>query len=105
MPHEKKGMHLFPWCTRMQNPLSHFPLTFGIHLRIMVGQSNPWWVCHTWPKEPFFTMLWTHVESFVCNANCLDLIIVSSCMSVYVSSACMFFFFDFLTNGEVLHSF
>ena len=91
LPHEKKGMHLFPWCTRTQNTLSQFILTFGVHLRTMVGQSNPWWVCHTWPKEPFLTMLWTHLESFVCIATGLDFDFFTSCMLVHVLSACMFF--------------
>ena len=83
-------MHLFPWCTRTENTLTQFILTFGIHLRTMVGQSNPWWVCHTWPNKPFSPMLWTHYESFVGNATGSDPDIFSSCISVYVSGACMF---------------
>ena len=54
-----------------------------------MGPSNPWLVCHTWPKEPFLTMLWTHFESFVCNAIGSEFDSFSSCMFVNVSSACM----------------
>ena len=56
------------------------------------GSSNPWWVCNTWPEEPFLTMLWAHFESFVRHATGLDFDNFLSCMSAHGLSACMFLF-------------
>ena len=71
----------------------------------MVGQSNPWWVCHTWPKEPFSNMLWAHFESSVCNTTFSDFNIpchACLCMSGVHLCTCSL---DLSANGEVLDLF
>ena len=60
-----------------------------------MGQSNPWGVCHTWQKGPFLTILWTHFESFVCNATDSDFNFFASYMSVYVFGVCVFSYLIF----------
>ena len=83
-------MHLFPWCTRTQNTLGHFILTFGIHLITMVGQDINGGAAIHGPKEPFLALVRTHFERLVPEAIVSNFANFPSCMSVHVSSA--FFF-------------
>ena len=92
MPHEKKGMHLFPWCTRTQNTLGHFILTFGIPLITMVGQDIHGGAAIHGPKEPFLALVWTHFERLVRGAIVSNFAKVWTCMFVHTSSACMIFY-------------
>ena len=82
-------MHLFPWCTRTQNTLSHFILTFGIHLITMVGHDIHGGAPIHGPKEPFVALVWTHFERLVRGAIVSNFANFSTCMLVHVSGACM----------------
>ena len=70
-----------------------------------VGQSNPWWVCHTWPKEPFLTML-VITSRALCAMRLARISIFShhACPRMSGLHVCSLFI-DFRTNGEVLDSF
>ena len=91
LPHEKKGMHLFPWCTRTQNTLGQFILTFGIHLITMVGQDIHGGAALHGPKEPSLALVWSHFESLVHGAIVSNFANFSTCTFVHVLSALMCF--------------
>ena len=55
LPHEKKGMHLFPWCTWTQCILGLLGVMFGTHLITVVvkpsivGLPSMAQKSHSWP--------------------------------------------------------
>ena len=65
LPHETKGILLFPWCTRTSHILGQLNFTFEIQLMTMVGQAIHVGASTHGPKEPFLAMVWTHLGSFV----------------------------------------
>ena len=91
LPHEKKGMHLFPWCTRIENILGQLILTFGIHSFTMVGQAIHGGAAIHGPKDPFLAMVLTHFGCFVQEAIVWRLADLSLCTFLHISIAGMCF--------------
>ena len=65
MPFEKKGIFLFPLCTRTQNILGQRTWIFGIPMITIVGLPFHGGAAIHGQKAPFSAMVWTVYRGFV----------------------------------------
>ena len=89
--HKKKGLFLFRWCTRTENTLDQYILTFGIHLMTMVGQAIHGGAAINGRNEPSLAIVWTHFESFVRGTIVWEFALFLTCMSTHILSFCICF--------------